>query len=408
MSRPGQGARAVESNKLAAGNPDLSEVGQTIADESPPATTASPSLDVRSLALTVIAVLLVLAGLRLAQPVAVPVAFAILISYALDPLVTTLLRWRVPRVLGATLVLSLALLGAGWVGWALSDDVVSVAEKLPKAAQMLRERVRDARRQPGKPAGAVENVQQAASTLEAAAEEAAGGTQSTTPKTVPRVRVESAPLDVGSWVVAGSLGALEFVAQATVVFFLALYLLASGDLFKRKLVKIAGPTLTKKKITVQILDEIDRQVAAFLLIRIVITIILSVVTWLALRAIGLEQAALWGLAAGVLNIIPYIGPVVVAAVVAVVAFVQFGTLPMALTASGITVALTTVEGYWLTPWLTSRAAKMNAVAVFVGLLFWGWLWGLAGLLLAVPLVMVAKAVCDRVEGLQAVGEMLGE
>jgi predicted PurR-regulated permease PerM len=387
---------------------DLADVARTNADEQPPEPVPLPSpLDVRSLALTVIAVILILAGLRVAQPVLVPVAFGILISYALDPVVTTLVRWRVPRVLAATLILTLALLGTSWLGWGLSDDVVSVAEKLPRAAQMLRERVRDMRGKPGKPAGAMEHVQEAASTLEATAEEAAGR-QPSTSKSLPRVRVEQPPLDVGSWLVAGSLGAIEFVAQATVVFFLALYLLASGDLFKRKLVKIAGPTLTKKKITVQILDEINRQVAAFLLIRIVITIILSVATWLALRAIGLEQAALWGIAAGVLNIIPYIGPVVVAVIVAVIAFVQFGTIPMAAAASGITAVLTTIEGYWLTPWLTSRAAQMNAVAVFVGLLFWGWLWGLPGLLLAVPLVMVVKAVCDRVEGLQAVGEMLGE
>jgi len=387
--------------------PDLADVGRTVADDSPPGPALPPPLDVRSLALTVIAILLVLAGLRLAQPVLVPVAFGILISYALDPVVTTMVRWRVPRVAGATLVLTLALLGTGWLAWSLSDDVVSVAGKLPTAAQMLREKVREMRGQPGKPGGAVENLQQAASTLEAAAEEAAGKSAPASQQ-VARVRVEQPPLDLGSWLVAGSLGAIEFVAQATVVFFLALYLLASGDLFKRKLVKIAGPTLTKKKITLQILDEIDRQVAAFLLIRIVITAILSVTTWLALRAIGLEQAALWGIAAGVLNIVPCIGPVVVAVVVAVVAFVQFGTIPMAAAASGITVLLTTVEGYWLTPWLTSRAAQMNAVAVFVGLLFWGWLWGLPGLLLAVPLVMAVKAVCDRVEGLQAVGEMLGE
>ena len=387
--------------------PDLGDVGRTITDDSPPPAPLPVPQDVRSLALTVMAVLLVVAGLRLAQPVLVPVAFAILISYALDPVVNTLVRWRLPRVAGATLVLTLSLVGLGWLGWSLSDDVASVAEKMPRAAEMLRGKLREMRGKPGKPAGTVEHVQEAASTLEAAAEEAAGQGAPASAK-VQRVRIEAPPLDLRSWLVAGSLGALEFVAQATVVFFLALYLLASGDLFKRKLVKIAGPTLTKKKITVQILDEIDRQVAAFLLIRIVITAVLSLATWLALRAIGLEQAALWGIAAGVLNIIPYLGPVVVAVVVAVVGFVQFGTMSMAAAASGITVVLTTIEGYWLTPWLTSRAAQMNAVAVFVGLLFWGWLWGLPGLLLAVPMVMVLKAVCDHVEGLQGVGEMLGE
>ncbi|RPJ76705.1 MAG: AI-2E family transporter, partial [Acidobacteria bacterium] len=127
------------------GGPDLADVGRTIADESPPSQTLPIPLDVRNLALTVIAVILVLAGLRFAQPVLVPIAFGILISYTLDPVVTTLVRWRVPRVLAATLVLTLSLGALGWVGWGLSDDVLSVAEKLPKATQMLRTKVRDMR-----------------------------------------------------------------------------------------------------------------------------------------------------------------------------------------------------------------------------------------------------------------------
>jgi len=115
-----------------------------------------------------------------------------------------------------------------------------------------------------------------------------------------------------------------------------------------------------------------------------------------------------GVPAGVLNIVPYLGPVIVAAVVFVVGFVQFGTIGMAAAASGITVVVTSLEGYVVTPWLTSKAAEMNAVAIFVGLLFWGWIWGLAGLLLAVPLMLALKAVCDRVEELKPVGELLGE
>ncbi|HOC19843.1 MAG TPA: AI-2E family transporter, partial [Vicinamibacterales bacterium] len=102
------------------------------------------------------------------------------------------------------------------------------------------------------------------------------------------------------------------------------------------------------------------------------------------------------------------GPVIVAAVVFVVGFVQFGTVGMAAAASGITVVVTSLEGYLLTPWLTSRAAQMNAVAIFVGLLFWAWLWGLAGVLLAVPMMLALKAISDRVEELTWLAELLGE
>jgi predicted PurR-regulated permease PerM len=110
----------------------------------------------------------------------------------------------------------------------------------------------------------------------------------------------------------------------------------------------------------------------------------------------------------VFNSIPYFGPVLVTGGTLVVAFLQFGTIRMALIVAGVSLAITSLEGFLLTPWLTSRAARMNAVAVFVGLLFWGWVWNVWGLLLAVPLLMVIKAVCDHVEDLNPVGELLGD
>ena len=108
-----------------------------------------------------------------------------------------------------------------------------------------------------------------------------------------------------------------------------------------------------------------------------------------------------------LNFIPYIGSILFTVGSAVVALLQFGTLESALLVAGASLALHTFTGYVITPWLTSRAGRMNAVTVFVGVLAWGWLWGLWGLLLGVPILMVVKAVCDRVEDLKPVGELLG-
>jgi predicted PurR-regulated permease PerM len=173
-------------------------------------------------------------------------------------------------------------------------------------------------------------------------------------------------------------------------------------------VKIAGPSLTKKKITLQILDQIDRQIEAFLLVQVLTSTIVAVGTWIAFRWLGLEQAAVWGLAAGILNSIPYFGPVVVTGGTAVVALLQFGTIPMALLVGGVSLVITSLEGLLLTPYLTGRASRMNAVAVFVGLLFWGWVWNVWGLLLAVPMLMVIKAICDHVEDFKNVGELIGE
>ena len=345
-----------------------------------------------------------MAAVHFAKPVLVPVVFGLLISYALDPVVTTVCRWRVPRGLAATLVLTALVGGTSWLGYALRDDVTALAERLPRIAERVRGSVHDMGKDGG--AGPVAKVQQAASTIETAAREMARPAPAA--QGVTKVQIEQPPFKAGDLIVSGSMGMLELTAQAVVVFFLALYLLASGDLFKRKLVNLAGPTLSEKKLIVQVLTAIDRQVAAFLLIRLVISVIVGVATGLPLALIGLGQSGLWGVLAGALNVVPYLGPTVLTIGVALAAFLQFGTIRMALLAAGITVAVGVLEGYLLTPWLTGRAARMNAVAVFLGLLFWGWLWGLPGLLLSVPLVMVTKSVCDRVEDLKPIGELLGE
>ena len=189
---------------------------------------------------------------------------------------------------------------------------------------------------------------------------------------------------------------------------LAYFVLVSGDKFRRKLVGLAGPTLTNKKITLQVLDEINGQIQRFMLVQILTSIVVGVATWLAFLAIGVEYAAIWGIAAGVLKIIPYVGPVIVSGGTLLVGFLQFGTLGMALFVSGVALLITSIEGYLLTPWLIGRASRMNPVVIFTAVLFWGWLWGLWGLLLGVPILMAIKAVCDRVVDLKPVGELLGD
>ena len=157
----------------------------------------------------------------------------------------------------------------------------------------------------------------------------------------------------------------------------------------------------------RILDEIAGHIGRFLLVRGATSAAVGVATGLALWGLGLEQAGVWGLMAGVFNSIPYFGPFVVTAGLAVVAFLQFGTVGMALTVAGIALVLTSIEGWLVTPPLLGRAARMNAVAVFVSLIFWSWLWGVAGLILAVPIMMVVKTICDHVDDLRPVGDLLG-
>lgn len=178
-------------------------------------------------------------------------------------------------------------------------------------------------------------------------------------------------------------------------------------MFKRKLVEIVG-TLSQKKVTVTVLEDIARQIEQFLIIQLATSGVVAVVTGGALWAMGLQQAALWGLLAGIFNSIPYYGPLLVTGGLAIVGFLQFGTIGMTIAVAGVSLLITTLEGLLLTPTLMGRAASMNQVAVFAGLLFWSWAWGIWGLLLAVPMMMVIKVTCDHVEPLQPVGHLLGE
>jgi predicted PurR-regulated permease PerM len=192
-----------------------------------------------------------------------------------------------------------------------------------------------------------------------------------------------------------------------VVVFIAFFLLASGSRFRRKMVKLAGPTFARKRITVQLLDEITSQIHRFMLVQAVVSLLVGGVTGLAFHAVGLEHAAVWGVVAMVLNFVPYLGTVALTAGSGLMAFVQFGSLDMVLLVAGIGMLIHAVSGNLLTPWLTSRTSRMNAVTVFVGVLAFGWLWGVWGLLLGVPILTTLKAICDRVDELKPIGELMG-
>ena len=172
--------------------------------------------------------------------------------------------------------------------------------------------------------------------------------------------------------------------------------------------KIAGPTLTKKKITVQILDEINSQIESFMRVQVFTSFLVAVATALALWWFGVDHPIVWGLLAGIFNSIPYLGPLIVTGGLGVVSFMQFDDLLKTAYVCGVAFAITSLEGFLLTPMLMGRAAQMNPVAIFVGLLFWSWIWGIWGTVLAVPMLMMLKAVCDHIEDLQPIGELLGE
>jgi predicted PurR-regulated permease PerM len=204
------------------------------------------------------------------------------------------------------------------------------------------------------------------------------------------------------------MGIVGFASEATMILFLAYFMMASGDLYKRKLVKIAGDTLSRKKVTVQILDDINHQIENFLITLFATSALVAALTSAALWWLGLREWLFWGIVSGVLNTIPYFGPVIVSSALFVVGYLQFGSLAPSLYVAGVAAIITSLEGWLLSPVLMGRAASMNPGAVFVGLLFWSWVWEAWGVILAVPMMMMLKAVCDRVEDLKPVAELIGE
>jgi len=349
-------------------------------------------------------VLATLYFLHWAAPVLMPVMLGILISYALSPVVNAMQRWHIPRAIGAAVLLLGLVAVTGGLVYSLSDEAASVVEALPQAAQKFR---RDLRAERGSGESAMQKVQKAATELESAATESRG-TPAAVPRGVTRVQIEKSGLNISDFLWTGTLGAVVFMGQLVTVLFFAYFLIAAGNLFRRKLIMISGQRLSEKKVTAEVLNEITQQIQRYLLVQLFTSVLVGVVSWIAFAAMGLEHAAIWGIAAGVLNSVPYFGPVVVSCGIALVAYAQFGTIGMALTISGVALVITSLEGYLLTPWLIGRTGRMNAVVVFASVIVGGWLWGPIGLLLGVPILMIVKSVCDHVEGFRGVGEMLGD
>ena len=358
-------------------------------------------VDVRSVSLGVLAVLACIVILRWAADVFIPLMIGVMLAYALSPVVDRLVRWRIPAALAAALVMLSLVGGVAVTGYVLEDDAMELIDSLPETARKIGQVLRPSRSSSD---SALQKVEKAAAEIERAANDGAAPTPT---RGVTRVRVERPSFNIRDHLWIGTIGLATLVGQAVIVLFITFFMLASGDTFRRKLVKIAGPTFSKKKITVQMLDEITALIQRYLLVQVFTSVLVGITTWLVFMWIGLEQAPVWGVLAGVLNMIPYLGAIAVTGGSALVGFVQFGSVEMGLVVGGASFVIQTIEGYLVTPWLTSRAIRMSPVVVFVAVLLFGWLWGVWGLLLGVPIVMVIKAVCERVDDLKPIGELLG-
>ncbi|MCY7371399.1 MAG: AI-2E family transporter [Polaromonas sp.] len=358
-------------------------------------------VDIRSMPLMVITILASLFVLHWAKAVLVPVMLGVLFSYALSPIVNWLESRRIPRWASSAVLLVAMFGGMGSAAWTLSGRAVELAQALPSAAAKIAQAIK---KKSGATPSPLDTVQKAAAQIEQAAR---GDPAAPAVRGVQRVVVEAKAFDIKDHLWSGSIGLAALVGQAIVVVFLTYFLMLSGDTFRRKMIKLAGPNLSRKKITLQALHEVTDQIQRYLQVQVLTSVVVGLLTWAALAAIGLENALIWGVVAGAMNFIPYVGTVITAGASGMFGFLQFGTPDMALLVGGASLVIHALTGNLMTPWLTSKTSRLSPVAVFVGMLAWGWLWGVWGLLLGIPILMMVKAVCDRVEDLKPIGEFLG-
>ena len=361
-------------------------------------------LQIRNVALVFIATILVIYALQWAQDFIITMLLGVLLAYALNPLVSYLENIKVNRVIGSTIVILAVIAAIVFSGFALRGQVKSIISSLPEAATKLTSIFLPKR---GQPLTNMQKMQIAANQVQSATSSAE---TSVSNKKTPamRVVVEEPKFKVGDYLWRGSIGVFSFLAQTITMIFLAYFLLLSGNTFKRKLVKITGPTLTRKKITVNILDDIGISIQRYLIMLVITNVTVGIISWVAFKLFGLENAGAWGFFSGFMHIIPYFGPVATAAVTGMAAYMQFNSIFIPLMIAGASMLIATIVGVFVTTWMTGRIAKMNSAAVFISLIFFSWLWGLWGMLLGIPVIFILKVVCERIENLQPIAELLGE
>jgi predicted PurR-regulated permease PerM len=343
---------------------------------------------VRSIALNGLFILASFYTLYFGRAFFLPIVLALLLSFLLSPVVRGLKKLHIPEALGAALAI-FSLLGLLVLG--VVELATPAYEWMGQAPQNLRKiegKIRDLK----KP---VQTVSKATEQVEKIAKVSGG--QDATPKV--QVTTES----LGARVLSKT---TELVSSAVVMFILLYFLLASGDLFLGKLIKVT-PSLADKKRAVEIARQIETEVSTYLATITLINIVLGLVVWGGLALIGVPNPLLWGVLATFANYIPYLGPILMVAVLTMVGLLTFQDVPHALLPPGAFLVLHGLETFLITPMILGRRLTLNPVMIFLGLTFWGWMWGIAGAILAVPIMVVFKIFCDHVESLAPVGEFLG-
>ncbi len=339
-----------------------------------------------SVAIVGLFVLALLYTLYVARALVLPIVLAVLLSFILWPIVRLLRTLRIPEGVGALIVVVGLASVIAYGAYALSGPAASWLAAAPQALQRIEVRLRTVRE-------TVADMQETTTRVEQMAN--VGGD----PKPVVAVQQGSS---LSSLVIA-STG--QVLANFGVVLVLAYFLLASGDLFLNKCLHVM-PTRRDRKMLLDMARQLQNHISGYLFTVSVINAGLGVAVAIVMALYGLPNALLWGALAAAFNFVPYIGAAVGIVCVAAASLITFNTLGHALAPPATYLALTTVEAYLVTPAVLSHRFTLNPVVVLVGLLFWGWIWGIPGALIAVPMLMTMKIVCDYVPSLSTLGEFL--
>lgn len=332
-------------------------------------------------------VLGILYTLYFARPVLLPVVLAVLLAYLLKPVVRTLHRTGLPTAIGAALVLLGFVLVTGYGTFRLAGPAAEWIGNAPDNLRTAEQKLRGLK----KP---VEAVSRATEEIEKITDMDEG-------EEAPEVQVAETPL---SKTVLGQ--TRVFFAGAVITLFLLYFLLAAGDLLLRQLVR-SLPRFHQKRTAVIISRRTERELSRYLFTMGLINIGLGCAIGLGMYLLGMPNPILWGVMAAFLNFIPYLGPLVGVAIVSLVAVVSFDTTSHILAAPLVYFGLNAIEGSLITPIIMGQRLKLNPIFILLSLTFWGWLWGIPGALLAVPLLATFKIVCDNIDILTPVGEFLG-
>jgi predicted PurR-regulated permease PerM len=321
-----------------------------------------------------------------ARPILLPTVIAGLLSFVLRAPVSGLRRLRVPRTLAAAMVVGGVCGALGYGAVSLSGPALRWAEEAPRSLSLLEHKLRRIK----KP---VEDVQKATEQVEKMADVGKDGT--------PKVVVKGSSL--GTWIFSGTGNTL---AQILLTLVLTFFFLAYGDALFERAVGTLPRTQDRDRLF-GIGEKIRHEITIYLFTITVINVCLGIAISGAMAAVGMPNPVLWGAVTGLLNFIPYAGAVVSTGVVAVVALLTFQDMGRIVAAPVALAAITALEGQVVTPMILGRRLALNPVVILIGLLLWGWLWGVPGALVAVPLLVSFKIIADRTPSLRALGKVLG-